>query len=179
MQGRKEGSPRVFHGKTETNIYGVWVWMRARCLNRNTKYWDRYGGRGITFCKEWDDFLTFEKWAIASNYRHGLWLDRKDNDGNYEPDNCQWVTPKASGDNRNNTWWIEAFGERKTLTTWLSDSRCKTNATCVQMRIKRGWTPELALSTPTMKSGAFPRLNHSKKSVYRLEYEASLANVHA
>ena len=83
-----------------TRLYGVWCYMRERCGNPNTKRYKDYGGRGISVCSEWDDYAVFRAWALANGYKKGLTLDRENNDSNYEPDNCQWITNAEQAKNR-------------------------------------------------------------------------------
>lgn len=91
------------HGKTSHKLYWVYVAMKERCYNPNHKEYKNYGGRGISVCKEWlDDFMNFYNWAEANGYAKGLLIDRQNNDGNYEPSNCRWVTPSVSNFNKRN-----------------------------------------------------------------------------
>ena len=92
------GQPRtaaksVATGKwARPRLYRCWCSMRNRCRNPRAQNFHRYGGRGISICPQWDVYEIFREWAIATGYRKGLTLDRINNDGNYEPDNCRWVT---------------------------------------------------------------------------------------
>lgn len=91
------------HGQSHTPLYGAWANMRARCYQVRNPFYARYGGRGITVCEEWrgsDGFMAFFTWAIANGYALGLQLDRRDNNGSYDPLNCQWVTPTANARNK-------------------------------------------------------------------------------
>ena len=81
----------------------VWQAMKNRCYNPKSESYKNYGARGIEVCKEWQDRENFTIWAINNGYKKGLQLDRIDNNGNYEPNNCRWVTPKENSRNRRNT----------------------------------------------------------------------------
>ena len=85
------------HGDTTarqmTSLYAIWSTMRARCSYPRHNRYHRYGGRGIKVCHEWKrSYPSFKKWAIEHGYRKGLSIDRINHNGNYEPENCQWLT---------------------------------------------------------------------------------------
>lgn len=78
---------QAYHG-----LYPVWANIKYRCLNENSSAYKNYGGRGITICDDWkNDFKAFYDWGVAHGYQKGLQIDRIDNDGNYEPNNCRFV----------------------------------------------------------------------------------------
>jgi hypothetical protein len=89
------------HGQVDSDLYAVWSMMKQRCYNENNKDYKHYGLRGITICDEWrSDFKSFYGWSLNNNYKKGLTIDRKNNDGNYEPSNCRWVTMKVQSKNK-------------------------------------------------------------------------------
>jgi hypothetical protein len=80
--------------REEHSLLFVYKDIKTRCYSTKCKAFKNYGGRGIVMCQEWlNSFEAFEKWALNNNYRKGLQIDRIDNDGNYEPNNCQFITP--------------------------------------------------------------------------------------
>ncbi len=81
------------HGKSRTRIYSQFGDMLQRCNNSNNARYDRYGGRGIKICKEWNnDFMAYYNWAMKNGYTDELTIDRINNDKGYSPDNCEFVT---------------------------------------------------------------------------------------
>ncbi len=148
--GRSSGCPkcRTTHGESRTKLHGVWGCMLNRCRDENSKPYKNYGGRGIKVCQEWLDFPTFRKWALANGYKEGLEIDRRDNDGNYEPGNCRWVTTKENCNNKRTNVLVHAFGEIKTLSQWSEDRRCVVAEGNLRDRIRRwGWDAEAAITT--------------------------------
>lgn len=94
---------RYKHGHTikrrQSPEYSAWIDMKKRCLNPNNKDFSYYGARRITICNRWKN--SFENFYADMGTRpKGMILDRRDNDGNYEPGNCRWVTRKIQADNR-------------------------------------------------------------------------------
>ena len=90
------------HGESKTRLYKSWSKMIERCENQSYHAFGRYGGRGISVCREWrHNFAAFRDWALEKGWRKGLQIDRIDNDGNYEPSNCQWLT---KSDNTKKSW---------------------------------------------------------------------------
>ena len=94
------GHGDVFHGECNTKLYHVWASMLWRCR----KPVKRYGARGIAVCAAWQSYVTFRDWALAHGYREGLYIDRIDNNGDYSPENCHWITSKQSAKNRTSRW---------------------------------------------------------------------------
>lgn len=107
------------HGMRHTRIYEIWCGIKQRCYNKNDKSYSKYGGRGIFMCEEWkEDFLTFYLWSISHGYKDNLTIDRIDNNGNYEPNNCRWITHAEQQRNRTNNIFIEKCGVNKTISEW-------------------------------------------------------------
>lgn len=87
----------------ESPMYSAWKGMLYRCDDIRNSGYHNYGGRGIKVCKEWYDFLVFKEFCLSNGYAPGLQIDRINNDGNYEPDNCRFVTPKINSRNTRRT----------------------------------------------------------------------------
>lgn len=138
----------AFNGEHQAHpLYQAWSAMKSRCQNLNAQAYQNYGARGITVCDEWQEFIPFRDWALCNGWRHDLQLNRIDNNGNYEPSNCNFVTPKENSNNRRNNRVIRFNGETKTLSEW-SDSTGIPKG-CLSMRLnKYHWPIERALTEP-------------------------------
>ena len=106
------------HGMTDHPLFSVWHNMHGRCNNPTYVGYGRYGGRGISVCEEWDEFINFYEWAMSHGYERGLSIDRVDNDGDYCPENCRWTDMLTQGNNRGNNRHVTYAGETHTLAEW-------------------------------------------------------------
>lgn len=116
----RNGTRPIVHGATRNAgrepLYNVWAGMKQRCHNPTQPGYKHYGKRGISVCRQWSrSFSVFKQWAERCGYRHGLQIDRIDNNGNYEPSNCRWVSQLNNARNQNKTIRFMAFGKEWTL----------------------------------------------------------------
>ena len=106
------------HGMSNTKIYGVWHGMNERCRNPKNRAYKNYGGKGVSVCPEWQEFIPFNEWAMANGYKEGLTIDRIESNGNYEPSNCRWVDRFIQNSNTSRNRYIEFEGRTQTLSQW-------------------------------------------------------------
>jgi hypothetical protein len=134
------------HKMSKTRLYVTWVGMKSRCYNSNTIRYSRYGGRGITICEAWiNSFESFKEWALNNGYTNKLTIERKNNDGNYNPENCIWVTMKQQGQNRNNSVKYLCFGQM--LTVSAIAEKININRPSVNKKLSAGMTVEEIIKT--------------------------------
>lgn len=117
----KSGAAKRTHGATGTRLHRIWKNMNTRAINPKNQKYPRYGGRGISVCKEWSGktgFEAFSKWAHENGYHEDLTIDRIDNDGDYTPENCRWVSLKMQENNTSKNRKITVRGITKTIAEW-------------------------------------------------------------
>lgn len=152
-------NPCYRHGLSNTKEYkrlsSILGSMKCRCYNKNNKQYNNYGGRGIKICDEWlakkgKGLLNFYNWAISTGYNLGLTIDRINNDGNYQPDNCRWVTNKEQSNNKRNNHLITYHGETHTMMEW--SKILNVNYNTLRGRINNyKWDVNKAFETPFKK----------------------------
>ena len=152
-------------GRERSRLYSVWLGMKDRCADPTHSGFQRYGGRGIAVCPEWESFPAFAKWADANGYDDRMTIDREDNDGDYSPGNCRFVSLTVNARNKAVNVHLTAFGETKCLTDWALDARCSVTPSTIMHRIRRlGMSVEEAIASPrrTQKGAARFRGHHVK-----------------
>jgi hypothetical protein len=143
------------HGLSGTSIYKQWAGIKRRCFNPAFKQFNDYGGRGITMCDEWkNSFISFYEWATKNGHKEGLTIDRINNDGNYEPNNCKWASQKEQCANRrtNRIYTVDGV-------TDILYNLCKKysmHMDTVINRMKKGLAIEDALKAPLHPGKVYP-----------------------
>lgn len=151
--------PKESHGLADAPIYNVWLSMRGRCYRPSDTNYRFYGAQGIRVCEEWfDSFNTFHSWALSCGYEYGrgLSIERIDPAGDYQPGNCRWATRSEQARNKKSTHRVTAFGQTKSLADWAEDDRCSVTYNAVLYRLRKGWEPERAITTPRTQKGGPP-----------------------
>lgn len=151
------------HGKTGSRIYNIWIKMKMRCLNPNDHAYKGYGGRGIVVFKDWvESFESFYSWAINNGYNDNLSIDRKDNDGDYTPNNCRFVDAKTQCNNRRSNIVLTFNGKSHTIEEW--SHIVGINGKTLRYRYHSGWPIEDIL-TKDIKTGQMLSYNGETHTV--------------
>lgn len=141
--------PKVFDGPAE-RLRRIWRHMNYRCSDVRNGNYVLYGARGIAVCNNWrDDFWTFYAWAIQNGYEEYLTIDRINNDGNYSPDNCRWVTRREQQRNRRDRHNVEYRGKTQLLSDWAREYGVAVNVLANRI-VRYNWSMERALTTPVI-----------------------------
>lgn len=147
-RGRTQGTNR--------SEYNTWCGIKGRCLNPNQKTYAAYGAKGIEICDRWlkgEDGLSGFRCFISDmgdkpSPQHTI--DRISPLGNYEPNNCRWLTMEGQNNNRTNNVKITAFGRILNMGQWEKETGLDRHT--IKRRLANGWCPEDALSKPTWKT---------------------------
>lgn len=129
------------HGMSHTPLHMVWSQMRDRCNNPNHKRYKDYGGRDIKVRDRWNKSFEAFYEDVIDGYEPGLQLDRINNDGDYEPDNTRWVTPKENSRNKRDTVRIDSIYGLLTMGELEEVTGIRQNT--LFMRRKRGVPDDL------------------------------------
>lgn len=124
-------------GGKRDRLYNIWLAMKDRCNNPNNTKYQHYGGRGIIVCKEWqDNYEPFRDWALTHGYEDTLTIDRRNNNGNYTPDNCWWATRSDQMNNSRSCRYITIADVTMSLTKWCRHYGISVHS--VRQRIDKG-----------------------------------------
>lgn len=124
-------------------MYKSWCALKGRCSNPNDQAYHNYGGRGITYSKNWETFEGFYK-DMGSSWKAGLTIDRIDNSGNYCKENCRWATRTEQLRNFRRNHLITWKGITKCLSEWSEELNIKSST--IRMRLTNGWSVDEALT---------------------------------
>lgn len=131
----------ITHGGSKTALYLRWRAMKDRCERPRNAEYRNYGGRGIRVCGRWQTFENFRS-DMGATFQEALEIDRRDNEGNYEPSNCLWVSHTTNSRNKRTNHYLTINGVSKTLIEWGEATGLKPNT--ILTRVRRGW-PEVKL----------------------------------
>ena len=143
------------HGLMDSRLYHVWTSIKDRCYREKNHHYKYYGKRGIRLCDEWQSFENFYTWAINNGYdpdapRGECTIDRINPDGDYEPNNCRWVSNTVQQRNKRNNHYLTYKGETHPVTEWAEILGMGKGT--LETRInKYGWSIERAFNTPVRK----------------------------
>lgn len=159
------------HGLRRTQIYKVWAGIKDRTNPNNNNCKDNYRKFAIKMCDEWrNDFMSFYNWAVANGYKEeklpngkNKWtIDRIDNNGDYCPANCRWITNKEQMNNQTTNRRITYKGKTQTLAQWCEELGLPYGTILFRLRI--GYDVERAFTESTDKQNYY-------------EYKGELLNI--
>lgn len=102
IERNKNSSTHGLSRGDNKKLYDIYKQMIRRCHNEKSKDYKHYGERGITVCEEWiNDIHKFVEWSNNNGYQDGLSIDRINTDGNYDSNNCRWITLSENIGKRN------------------------------------------------------------------------------
>lgn len=150
LQKEKASIANTLHGHCKSKTYQSWCDIIKRCTNPNSARYLLYGGRGITVCKRWRQFINFLK--DMGEMPMGYQIDRIDNNGNYCPSNCQWATRRQQMRNKQDNHLVTHKEKTLCLSEWAEQTGI--SADIIRWRLKHNWSVGKALTTPIRRKSA-------------------------
>lgn len=134
------------HGREPKDVWCAWCHIRSRCYNPKNRSYSRYGGRGIRVCQRWrESFEAFrDDMGPRPSPQHSI--EREENNGDYEPDNCVWATKKEQARNRRTSALIEYRGKTQCVTAWAEEIGMKPHTLYRRVFVSK-WEIERAMTT--------------------------------
>lgn len=124
--------------------------MKERCYNPNHEAYKYYGAKGIKICDEWlnedTGLIKFAEWSNNNGYKEDFTIDRINNNGDYTPENCRWVSNIEQAHNKSNNKMVTYNGTTKCLSEWAAE--LGVSRSTLNERLKRGWSVERTLTQP-------------------------------
>ena len=133
------------HGLSKTRVYTIWTNMIQRCTNPKASEYKNYGERGITVCDRWKDFQQFYA-DMGEPPTDDHTIERKDVNGSYEKDNCEWIPSAHQSLNTRRSVTGTHMGRTQTITEWAREYNMHPST--LRIRMRRGMTLTEALTTP-------------------------------
>lgn len=163
------------HGHSHTRMYKLWTDMKQRCYNPNTISYSYCGGRGIQVCDDWkNSFQSFADWAFSCGYGDNLTIDRIDNDKDYCPENCRWVTLQFQERNKRTTYFAEHHGEQIPVAILCEELNLPVQV--IYHRVLRGSSLEEAVTKP-INYRSKERIKKFNKCATKEEFENALLSL--
>lgn len=139
---------KLTHGLYYEPLYKRWFSMMSRCYKTSTSNFSDYGGRGIKVCERWLDAETFIA-DMSASFKQYLQLDRIDNNKDYSPENCHWVSQSENLSNRRNTVMVTHMGVTQSISAWSKQTGIPRRLLACRIG-EYGWSAERALTTPVL-----------------------------
>lgn len=143
------------------NMIGRWQSMWERCYLPNNQHYEYYGARGISVCQEWINFESYYNFWGNPPFE-GATIGRINNDGNYEPNNCEWQTQAQQNNNTRRSKFITFNGKTQTIRDWAFEYDIGSRR--LSERLKRGWDMQKSLTTPCPQNFAFEAADRKQKA---------------
>lgn len=135
---------RTSHGETDSPTWKSWKSMMDRCYLITHKSFSKYGGRGILVCDRWHSYELFRQ--DMGERPSGTSIDRRDNDGDYTPENCEWQSARIQARNRSTNRLLTLNGRTLCVSEWADATGLPVST--IQKRLEKGWATDRALTQP-------------------------------